>query len=339
GYFSERPSHPLTRGSTSYHSYHSSYDRVPRSDIIKVAIYDGKTSWRDFLSQFEMAAHANRWDRNTRAVRLACNLRGSAQALLSDLTLEVKYDYDRLVAALTNRFEPENQCDIYKAQIKQRMRKKDEPLTELAQDITRLTRMAYPSAVQDLRDTLAKDCFVEALNDAELEMFVCQKEPETLEEAVRVALKYEAFSHSRCKRLMTSKSSVRMQHESSDVESVSGGDIREIKAALSEIKQANKSQINPDQNVRDTRRCFICNENTHLRRNCPFNPYNNTRNNSNNYGPPSLLGNYPGSQPPNWNGPFNVRAGMNNQSAVNTGNSGRNFYRDSRRYRNQENRQ
>ncbi|MCG8046215.1 MAG: hypothetical protein JAY66_11110, partial [Candidatus Thiodiazotropha taylori] len=133
--------------------------------------------------------------------------------MLSDLTLEVKYDYDRLVAALTNRFEPENQCDIYKAQIKQRMRKKDEPLTELAQDITRLTRMAYPSAVQDLRDTLAKDCFVEALNDAELEMFVCQKEPETLEEAVRVALKYEAFSHSRRKRLMTSKSSVRMQHE------------------------------------------------------------------------------------------------------------------------------
>ena len=42
-----------------------------------------KASWRDFLSQFEMAARENGWDKKTRAVRLACNLRGSAQALLS----------------------------------------------------------------------------------------------------------------------------------------------------------------------------------------------------------------------------------------------------------------
>ena len=54
-------------------------------------------------------------------------------------------------------------------------------------------RMAYPSAVLDLRDTLAKDCFIEALNDAEMELFVCHKEPETMEDAVRIALKYEAF--------------------------------------------------------------------------------------------------------------------------------------------------
>ena len=115
--------------------------------------------------------------------------------------MEVKYDYDQLVAALTNRFEPANQCQFYKAQIKQRIRKRDEPLTELAHDINRLTRMAYPSAVQGLRDTLAKDCFIESLNDVELEMFVCQKEPDTLDDAVRVALKYEAFSQIRRKRL------------------------------------------------------------------------------------------------------------------------------------------
>ena len=90
--------------------------------------------------------------------------------------MEVKYDYDRLVAALTNGFKPPNQCELYKAQIKQRIRKRDEPLTVLAQDINRLTHIAYPSAVHVLRDTLAKECFIESLNDVELEMFVCQKE-------------------------------------------------------------------------------------------------------------------------------------------------------------------
>ena len=45
------------------------------------------------------------------------------QALLSDMSMEVKYDYDRLVAALTNGFKPPNQCELYKAQIKQRIHK------------------------------------------------------------------------------------------------------------------------------------------------------------------------------------------------------------------------
>ena len=81
-------------------------------------------------------------------------MQGSAAAILSDLTPEMKRDYDRLVKALTERFEPENQCKIYKAQIKQWIMKRDEPLTELAQDIKRVTRMAYPSAFLDLNDTL-----------------------------------------------------------------------------------------------------------------------------------------------------------------------------------------
>ena len=141
------------------------------SDFIKVAMYDGKSSWQDYSVQFELAAQANGWDRNTRAIRLACSLRGSAQALLSDITPEIRQNYDRLVTTLTERFEPQNQCELFKAQLKHRIRK-DERLPELALDIKRLTRIAYPSALVDLRDTLSKDSFIEALNDAEMELFI-----------------------------------------------------------------------------------------------------------------------------------------------------------------------
>ena len=163
--------------------------------------------------QFELAAQANGWDRNTRAIRLACSLRGSAQALLSDLTPEIRQNYARLVTTLTERFEPQNQCELYKAQLKHRIRKRDEGLPELAQDIKRLTRMAYPSALVDLRDTLSKDSFIEALNDAEMELFICQKESQTIDDAVRLALKYEAFTQGRRKRLSSAKTGVRMQYE------------------------------------------------------------------------------------------------------------------------------
>ena len=140
------------------------------------------------LVQFELAAQANGWNNASRAITLACNLRGSAQALLSNLTPEIRQNYDQLVTTLTERFEPQNQCEIYKAQLKQRIRKRDEGLPDLAQDIKRLTRMAYPSTFLDLRDTLSKDSFIEALNDAEMKLFICQKEPSTIDDAVRLGL-------------------------------------------------------------------------------------------------------------------------------------------------------
>lgn len=142
--------------------------------------------------------------------------------------------------------------------------------------------------MQDLRDTLAKNCFIEALNDAELKMLLCQKEPESLEDAVRVALKYEAFSHSRCKRLTSAKSSVRMQHESNDENMIRRDDIREIIAALAEIKQSNRPQFTQNQSNKEGRRCYNCNDNTPMKRNCHFNVFSNSRNN---HICPPLLGN------------------------------------------------
>ena len=130
---------------------------------------------------------------------------------------------------LTERFEPQNQCEIYKAQLKQRIRKRDEGLPELAQDIKRLTRMAYPSAVIDLRDTLSKDSFIEALNDAEMGLFIYQKEPATIDDAVRLALKYEAFTQGRRKRLSSNKAVIRMQYEEDTQSTTLRNEIEEIK--------------------------------------------------------------------------------------------------------------
>ena len=95
-----------------------------------------------------------------KAIRLACRLRGSVQALLSDLNPEIRQNYDRPATTFTEHFEPQNQCEIYKGQLKQKIQKRDERLPELAQDIKRLTRMAYPSAFIDLRDTLSKESFI-----------------------------------------------------------------------------------------------------------------------------------------------------------------------------------
>ena len=244
--------------------------------LIKVPVYYGKSSFKDYLGLFDLAAFANKWDKQTSAIKLACSLRGSAAALLSDLTPEMKRDYDRLVKALTERFEPENQCDIYKAQMKQRVRKRDEPLTELVQDIKRLTRMAYPSAFLDIRDTLSKDCFIEALNDADMKLFICQKEPETLDDAARIVLKYEVFSQGRRKRIASAKTSVRMQFEDNPTDLSLREELREIKSELRDMKlEKNNSQTVSDRPMQNNRQCFICGSDRHLQRSCPYNDQSN----------------------------------------------------------------
>ena len=46
----------------------------------------------------------------------------------------------------------------------------DESLTELAHDIKRLNRLAYPTALLEVGDRLARDCFIDSLNDSEIEL-------------------------------------------------------------------------------------------------------------------------------------------------------------------------
>ena len=285
--YRDRSVSPYNRSGDNYPGYSMSARSANVSagnrsiDFIKVAVFDGKSSFKDYLGQFELAAFANKWDKQTSAIKLACSLRGSAAALLSDLTPGMKRDYDRLVKALTERFEPENQRELYKAQIKQRIRKRDEPLTELAQDIKRLTRMAYPSAFLDLRDTLSKDCFIEALNDADMELFICQKEPETLDDAVRIALKYEAFSQCRRKRTTLAKTGIRMQFDDNSLDLTLRDELREIKSELRDMKTEKQNTQTVSQNrpvpMQNNRKCFICGDDRHLMRSCPFKEQSNNQ--------------------------------------------------------------
>ena len=159
----------------------------------KPATYDGSTSWKDHLVQFELVADLNQWTLETKALELAASLRGQAQSILSDLSPLHRKSYAHLIDALTERFEPENQMEIYRSQLKTRLRKKGEDLASLAQDLTKLVRKAYPTASTEMKGKFAMDAFIDALNDSDLEWSVYQGHPKTLQEASKLAHEYEAF--------------------------------------------------------------------------------------------------------------------------------------------------
>ena len=118
----------------------------------KPATYDGSSSWKDHLVQFELVADLNRWPEDIKALELAASLRGVAQGVLSDLPADQRKHYTSLVNRLTARFEPENQSEIYRARLKTGISKKDEDLGTLAQEISRLVRKAYPSVSIEMQD-------------------------------------------------------------------------------------------------------------------------------------------------------------------------------------------
>jgi hypothetical protein len=60
--------------------------------------------------------------------------------------------------------------------------------------------LAYPSAPTEVREQLARDCFVDSLNEAELEWAIFQGKAKNIDDAVQIALEYEAFQNGRRRR-------------------------------------------------------------------------------------------------------------------------------------------
>ena len=111
----------------------------------------------------------NKLDDTTKAFELAVSLRDDTQVSLSVLKPQVRKNLNTIIAALTSRFAPEDQSELYRFELKNRFRKKDETLTEFPQDIKRLARLAYPNTDMDVRATLTRNAFADSLGDPDME--------------------------------------------------------------------------------------------------------------------------------------------------------------------------
>jgi hypothetical protein len=157
-----------------------------------------------------MVSEINHWDAATMAMELATSLRDVALAVLGDVDKSEQRDYLTLVKALTNRFEPPNYTEVYRAELKSRRREKEESLCVLAQDIKRLTRKAYAEDPRPTREKLAKEAFIDALDDLDMEWAIQQKAPNSIDEALQFAMAFEAFRKARRHR-QNERRGLRMQ--------------------------------------------------------------------------------------------------------------------------------
>ena len=121
---------------------------------------------------------------------------------LEDPAAEVLWDmqgcrsYKDLRRTLRRVYGSDEQAEIYRSQLKIRHRKKRETLTDLAQEIRKLMVLAYRGPTNKITEMVARNAFLEALDDAELIIHIQAQKLTSLDLAVRVVQHMEAVLHS-----------------------------------------------------------------------------------------------------------------------------------------------
>ncbi|KAJ8941472.1 hypothetical protein NQ318_015951 [Aromia moschata] len=158
--------------------------------------FDGKSSWVNYLRQFEAAARANDWSLAEKATALTLALRGDTTDILQTLSLEEQDDYHQLVKHLEMRYGQSHLEHVYHSQLKNRYQKSNESLQEFEADIARLVRLAYSSTPENVMEQLAVQAFLDGLRDTETRQALTLARPSKLVDALARALEFEAAKQS-----------------------------------------------------------------------------------------------------------------------------------------------
>ena len=160
-----------------------------RKPILRPQNYSGVSSWHDYRQHFENCAAINGWNDMEKLLFLSAALTETATSVL----VGVKYDsYSELCAALERRFGPA-QAALCKSELRARRQKKGESYQSLAEDIRRLTMLAYPELPEDAWQSMACEAFIDSISSDEARRFVLQAMPSDLLSAVTAARQFEAI--------------------------------------------------------------------------------------------------------------------------------------------------
>lgn len=155
--------------------------------------FDGSTPLETFIRQFEVCARYNEWTDADKGAFLQCALEKGPAQLLWDFGARENVTYRDLVERLRQRYGLEAQQETFRTQLRCRKQREKESLADLLHDIRKLVALAFPGPTNDTTEIIAKDAFLEAMSDRELSLKVREREPRTLDEAYRAALRLESY--------------------------------------------------------------------------------------------------------------------------------------------------
>ncbi|GFX11365.1 uncharacterized protein TNCV_2804271 [Trichonephila clavipes] len=145
----------------------------PASPVsVKLYTYDGETNWEVYKIQFCIISEANGWTEGVKACQLVASLRGEATEVLQTLPDTDLPNFNSLFDALDLRFGQKHSKDYIRLQMKTRHQKPEESLQEYANEIQRLTTLAFLDFSANVREMISFEYFVDCLKDGEIQKSV-----------------------------------------------------------------------------------------------------------------------------------------------------------------------
>ena len=188
---------PILRNSPMRRDVSGERNRPPTtakksSPAVKLEKYSGVTDLKTYLVKFDYMANYYGWTSDDRVFHLTTSLDGAAGQLLWELSQSpTEAEVRRL---LNSRFGHSDQQERFRAELRTRCRRPGESIPALYTDIRRLLSLSYPGQSGDINDTIGKDCFLDALGDSALRIRVLDQSPKTLEDALSVVCRMQAYS-------------------------------------------------------------------------------------------------------------------------------------------------
>ena len=158
---------------------------------IKIGSFKGDSCLETFIAKFENVSAYLRWNSEDRLFHLRASLEGAAGQILWDAGNRTSAE--DILRLLRSRFGNENQAERFRAELRARRRLKGESLQSLYNDICRLLVLAYPSPSNPTVAIVGRDAFLDALDNHTLRVRILEREPSSLETALNIASRLEAY--------------------------------------------------------------------------------------------------------------------------------------------------
>lgn len=185
-----QPNHDVSTNDVEIVRINSSLTRRP---MVKPREYSGITPWDEYQLHFCSVQSLNGWSDEIARDYLMVSLSGAASEYLWAIAGETKLSWTELQAKLKRRFGSTGAAAVHRSQLRTLRRKFNQSLSALGQEVRRITRLAYPSVNNEAQELLAVDHFRDALTSSTERLFVYQGQSTTLDDAVKAALRGEAF--------------------------------------------------------------------------------------------------------------------------------------------------
>ena len=162
-----------------------SFEKKPSSLEGALMLYEGKTSWEDYVGHLEIVAAANNWSDEYKGKKLAGALRGTALGVvLATVPPEERLNFHSLNTVLKLRFGQQHLALKWQSELQSRRQRPKEPLAEYAMDIERIVRLATPNWPEQCRDEVALHAFLRGLKDQGAKKILLCYGPTTLQDAL-----------------------------------------------------------------------------------------------------------------------------------------------------------